>query len=166
MPKTPTIFGISMTSQKSRRRLITLCYAACCLLIWLPFAPGSRSVQFLMGFIAAWWICIPVVFYKLAKDAVTPMQDDNRAIGLGLLHNAFPAEDRADERIIAVRNGAYYKAYRIVAGCFVLMVPALLASTLNDTLKGMVAGLLYILIFTLPQAIILWTEPDIPVEAI
>jgi hypothetical protein len=163
MPKIPAVFGISMTSQKSRRRLIILCYAACCLLIWLPFAPGSRSVQFLMGFIAAWWICIPVVFYKLAKDAVSPMQDDNRAIGLGLLHNAIPAEDRADERIIAVRNGAYYKAYRILAICFWLFLPAL---TLNKALLGMVAGLLYILIFTLPQAIILWTEPDIPVEAI
>ena len=167
MPKTPTIFGIRMSSQKSRRWLIVFCYAACCILVWLPFIPSSRTAQFLMGFITAWWICIAAILYKLAKDTVAPMQENSRPVGLGLLHNAFPAEDRSDERIIAVRNAAYYRAYRIVAECLILM-PVLLVgvSTLNKALLGMVAGSLYVLIFTLPQAVILWTEPDIPEEAI
>lgn len=42
MPKPPAIFGISMTSQKSRRWLVVLCYAAMCLLIWLPILRISR----------------------------------------------------------------------------------------------------------------------------
>jgi hypothetical protein len=167
MLKTPRIFGIPMSSQKNRRWLIIVCYAACCILVWLPSIPSSRTAQFLMGFITAWWICIAVIFYKLAKDTVIPMQETSRPVGLGLFHNAFPAEDRSDERIIAVRNTAYYKAYRIAAECS-LLVPVLLlgVSTLNKALLGMVAGSLYVLVFTLPQAVILWTEPDIPEEAI
>jgi hypothetical protein len=167
MPKTPAIFGISMNSQKSRRWLIIVCYAAWCILVWLPSIPSSRTARFLMGFITAWWICIAAIIYKLAKDTLTPMQENSRPAGLGLLHNVLPAEDRSDERIIAVRNTAYYKAYRIIAICS-LLIPVLLVamSAVNKALLGMVAGSLYVLIFTLPQAVILWTEPDIPEEAI
>src|SRR5512136_2877899 len=113
MPKLPAIFGISMTSQKSRRWLVILCYVASGLLVWLPFVPSSRTTQFILGFLAGWWICIAAIFYKLAKDTVTPMQEDGRPVGLGLLHNALTSENRLDERIIAVRNAAYYRAYRI-----------------------------------------------------
>ncbi len=139
MPKPPAIFGISMADQKSRRRLVVLCYALSLALIFMPFIPGSRIVRFILGFFTGWWICLAAVFYKLAKDTVLVMREDLvRPVGLGLLSNAYPGEIRPDERQVAVRNAAYYKAYRIVAQCSLLM-PILFLSLFaaNKALLGM-----------------------------
>jgi len=166
MPRTPAIFGISMISQKSRRWLVVLCYAVSWTLVLLPFVLSSRTAQFILGFFAGWAIPLFVIFYKLAKDTVIPMQEDGKPISLGLLHNALPGESRPDERQVAVRNAAYYKAYRIVALCS-LSMPILFLSlnTWNIALLAIYIVSIWTVIYTLPQAIILWTEPDIPEEA-
>jgi hypothetical protein len=160
MSKIPTIFGISMVSRERRRWLVVLCYAAVSLLILLGFAASSDSTRFILMIFAGFaGTCIQfVVFYKLAKDAVLPMQEGMIGLSLNtLFHKGGP-----DERQVAVRNAAYYKAYRVVAVYLLLIMPVASWRVTGEFF----ALSLFVLVFTLPQAIILWTEPDIPGEAV
>jgi FtsH-binding integral membrane protein len=161
MSKIPTIFGISMVSRERRRWLVVLCYAAFSLLILLGFAASSASARFILVLFAVFaGTCIQfVIFNKLAKDSVLPGQE---AI-LGQSPNTLFHKSGPDERQVAVRNAAYYKAYRVVAAYLFLIMSA--ASAGEAALMGLTA-LLFVLVLTLPQAIILWTEPDIPGEAV
>jgi hypothetical protein len=172
MPNIPKIFGISMVSRERRRRLVVLCYTALSLLILLDFIVSSSEARFMLVLFAMFaGICIKfVIFNRLAKDAVLPMVDI-RPISLGLSHNALSYKNRLpDERQVAVRNAAYYRAYRVIAQYFFLIMPvaSLIVAkeaTLKEVLFAFVALSFIVLFFTLPQAIILWTEPDIPEEA-
>jgi FtsH-binding integral membrane protein len=169
MSRIPTIFGISMVSRERRRWLVVLCYAALSLLILLGFAASSDAARFILMIFAVFaGICIQfVIFYKLAKDTVLPMQGANLGLSLNTLwHKSGP-----DERQVAVRNAAYYRAYRVVAVYLLLIMPVASwmvtgEAALNDVLLEFFALSLFVLVYTLPQAIILWTEPDIPEEAI
>ncbi len=167
MSKIPTIFGISMVSRERRRWLVFLCYAALSLLILLSYAASSASARFILVLFAvfAGTFIQFVIFYRLAKDTVLLGQE---AI-LGLSLNTLFHKSGPDERQVAVRNAAYYRAYRVVAAYLLLIMPVTSGwvtgeAALNEVLLGLTA-LLFILVYTLPQAIILWTEPDIPGEA-
>jgi hypothetical protein len=99
------------------------------------------------------------------------MQEAIGPIRLGLSRNALSYNSRHDERQVAVRNAAYYRAYRVVAAYLLLIMPVASlrvngAAALNEVLLGLIALLFIVLVYTLPQAIILWTEPDIPGEAL
>ena len=76
MPRIPTIFGISMASQNSRRWLVLLCYAALWTSIILVFYSTSVAAQFvlttLMTFVGA--SIQFVIFFKLAGDTVLPVK--------------------------------------------------------------------------------------------
>jgi hypothetical protein len=169
MSKIPTIFGISMVSRDRRRWLVVLCYAALSLLILLGFAASSYSARFILVIFAVFLgTCIRlVIFSRLAKDTVLPMHE---AI-LGLSLNTLWHKSGPDERQVAVRNAAYYRAYRVVAVYLFLIIPvaSLMVAgkaALNEVLLGLIAVSFIVLVYTLPQAIILWTEPDIPGEAV
>ena len=168
MSRIPTIFGISMVSRERRRWLVVLCYAAFSLLILLGFAPSSDSARFILVLFAVLaGTCIQfVIFNKLAKDSVLPGQEAILGQSLNtLFHKSGP-----DERQVAVRNAAYYRAYRVVAVYLVIMPVGSWRVTgnagLNENLLELVWLSFIVLVFTLPQAIILWTEPDIPEEAL
>jgi hypothetical protein len=167
MSRIPTIFGISMVSRERRRWLVVLCYAALSLLILFGCAASSGSARFILVLFA---VLVGtsiqfVIFYRLAKDAVLPGQEAIFAPSLNtLFHKSGP-----DERQVAVRNAAYYRAYRVVAVYLVIMPVGSWRVTgnagLNENLLELVWLSFIVLVFTLPQAIILWTEPDIPEEA-
>ena len=162
MSRIPTIFGISMVSRERRRWLVVLCYAAFSLLILLGFAASSDSARFILVLFAVFAGTFTqfVIFYRLAKDTVLPMHEGILGPSLNtLFHKSGP-----DERQVAVRNAAYHRAYRAVA-TYLWMMPVLWGFTGEAALLGYTA-LLFILVYTLPQAIILWTEPDIPGEAL
>ena len=169
MSKIPTIFGISMVSRERRRWLVVLCYAAWSLLILLGFAASSDSARFILMLFAVFaGTCIQfVIFSKLAQDAVLPGQEASHGLSLNtLFHKSGP-----DERQVAVRNAAYYRAYRVVVVYYLLIisVPSFRVTGeagLTENLLGAIALLFIVLLFTLPQAIILWTEPDIPEETL
>jgi hypothetical protein len=163
----PTIFGISMVSRERRRWLVVLCYAAWSLLILFGFAASSGSARFILVLFA---VLVGtsiqfVIFCKLAKDAVLPGQEAIFGPSLNtLFHKSGP-----DERQVAVRNAAYYRAYRVVA-VYLWIMPvtfgwATVEAAWYKVLLELVAVSFIVLVFTLPQAIILWTEPDIPEEA-
>jgi hypothetical protein len=172
MSKIPTIFGISMVSRERRRWLVVLCYAALSLLILLSYTASSDAARFILAFFAmlAGIYIQFVIFCKLAKDAVPPGPEGGLDLSLNtLFHKSGP-----DERQVAVRNAAYYRAYRVVAvylWLILLIMPVgswIIARNagLNENLLGLIGLSFIVLVFTLPQAIILWTEPDIPGEAL
>lgn len=169
MPRIPTIFGISMASQNSRRWLVLLCYAALWTSIILVFYSTSVAAQFvlttLMTFVGA--SIQFVIFFKLAGDTVLPVKKVAEPRSLGLFRD--PPSDRfkLDERQVGIRNAAYHKAYRIVAA-YLLLIPIILFTSANSPKMFLAIYTLtvYGVIYTLPQAIILWTEPDLPGEAI
>ena len=173
MPRTPTIFGISMASKTSRRWLVLCCYAVLLTLILLVFSSMSFAARYVLMIVmttAASSIQF-VIFYKLAKDTVLPLQEllgDFRPISLGLSRSVRPYISKLDERQVAVRNAAYYKAYRIFAAYSLLMpiILTVLTNPLNKNLLGIYMVSTFFAIFTLPPAVILWTEPDIPMEAV
>jgi hypothetical protein len=167
MPRTRTVFGISMTFQKSRRWLVILSFGITLALVSMHFILSSRIAQFLVGLFTGWGIGVIAIFYELAKETVLITHEVIvRPAGLGLLYNAYPDESKPDERQVAVRNAAYYKAYRILAVCLLSMPILFLSlSTSNTKLLGIYIFSIWAVIFALPRAIILWTEPDIPEEA-
>jgi hypothetical protein len=158
-----------MASKTNRRRLVLCCYAVLLTLVFLLFSSKSFAARYLLTNLmtfAASSIQF-VIFYKLAKDTVLPLKEDYRPIGLGLLRNVRPYISKPDERQVAVRNAAYYKAYRILAAYLLLMpiILIILTTPLNKNLLGIYMVSTFFAIYTLPQAIILWTEPDMPTEA-
>ena len=169
MSGTPTIFGISMAFKTSRRWLVLICYGVLCASILLAFFAKSMEVRFALTVIMnmVFGSVQFVIFYKLAKDTVLPMQQDVRTASLGLLRKGSSNANKPDEREVAIRNAAYYKAYRvIVIACLLLMPIAMniLISPLNEGLLALFMCSFLVVALTLPQAIILWTEPDLPGE--
>ncbi len=164
----PTIFGISMASQNRRRWLVFFCYVVLWISIVLVFYSTSVAARFLlttmMTFVGS--SIQFVIFFKLAGDTVLPVQKVAEHHNLGLFRT--PPSDRfkLDERQVAVRNAAYHKAYRIVAAYLLLIPIIFLSSTSSPKMFLAIYTLIvYGVIYTLPQAIILWTEPDLPAEA-
>ena len=160
-----------MISQKRRRWLVVFCYATIWTLILLGLTSKSIASRYLL-MISSTWVLVFVqflIFYKLANDTVFPKLEDFGPwwpISLGLSRKAHPFGSKPDERQVAVRNAAYFKAYRIVA-VYLLLSPIVLGSiSLSKMLWGIYMMSMIIVFYTLPQAIILWTEPDIPEEAI
>ncbi|MEJ2009403.1 MAG: hypothetical protein P8Z30_14825 [Acidobacteriota bacterium] len=75
-----------------------------------------------------------------------------------------------DEREMAIRNAAYYRSFRIIRAYSITLVLAIpLWQDLGLPIprqSWMVAFLLLAFVgVTLPQAVILWTEPDVPEES-
>jgi hypothetical protein len=176
MLKTPEILGFSMARRGSRRRLVVVTYvillAFMAVMIVAPrLAPRRRAAGFVSGF--AFGIAFNVVWLvilgKLAKDTVLPLIHGGEMTSLGLTPQP-RREDDLDERELAVRNAAYFKAYRVVA---VYAIIAWMALICSFDLRASIALSLRVWLFiplltmalTLPPAVILWTEPDVPEEA-
>ncbi len=75
-----------------------------------------------------------------------------------------------DEREVGIRYAAHYKAYRVIALCSILLilVPMFADHFESATVHRLMMALSMLVVFivwSLPQAIILWTEPDVPEEA-
>lgn len=76
-------------------------------------------------------------------------------------------DDELDEREVAVRNAAYFVAFRAMSIYAVILTP--LAWATRPGIAVLTLHLLAIplmtMAITLPQAVVLWTEPDVPEEA-
>jgi hypothetical protein len=112
-------------------------------------------------------------FSRWQRNLRGESQDDGQPITLAwnsATRRPIPTLDRFDEHDIAVRDRAHYLAYSA------LRYPAMLAAMLGfifllDATPAQIEHLLLIasvplaaLFFSLPQAIILWTEPDLEPE--
>jgi hypothetical protein len=165
-----------MVRRKSRRRLVVVTYAILLALMAVTIvvprlAPRTRAAGFVWGFAfgLAFITVAFLIFGKLAKDTVLPQIRVDEVTSLGLTPRPRSEYD-LDERELAVRDAAYVTAYRAVAVYSVFASVALVfSSELSASTARLLLGLLVILlvgmIFTLPPAVILWREPDVPEEA-
>ena len=175
MLRTPVFLGFSMVRRNNRRWLVVVTYAAflalmAALIIIFPLARGQEGTVVMMGFILAYNVVSRSVFGSLVKDTVLPEVRRGEVTSLGLTPRRRRGEDEPDERDVAVRNAAYFAAYRAVAVYSIAvwlaspMVYEVSASTALRLIQ-LVTVPLVAMALTLPQAVVLWTEPDVPEEA-
>jgi hypothetical protein len=163
-----------MVRQKNRRWLVAVTYVALLVVIATLSVARSRDVKFnaLILILSAVILVTHGVFGSMVKHVfLTRRWGETISLGLG----ATPPrdEDKLDEREQAVRNAAYFAAYRVLALYCFFLFGFLVSSAfepLSSSLLGRVAFplsgmLLFAIAWTLPQAVILWTEPDVPEEA-
>ena len=160
-----TIMGISMNRRRNRRWLVTAMY----LLIAVLFAVGVRnhaSSSFFVLFFLVIVIINPLLFGefffwgKKYGGLLKPFQNNRE------LPN--------DERELAARDRAHYRAYGwILISLFLILwiddwLPMAARSNMSPAqllyLTRSLAWGAWVLAMTLPQAILLWTEPDIEAE--
>lgn len=169
MLQTVSLLGFSMVPQKNRRFLVIATYvlliAVLASVVIIPSELGRyRQV------LASLAVVLPVmlsfqIFGKVVEQTVFP-QPRVAPMTLGLIHTRRdPGEP--DERDVAIRNAAYFKAYRLLAS-YLIFVCLMLWSAFESGSRLAIWLLVFpLLVFlpTLPQAVILWSEPDVPDDA-
>lgn len=168
MMRTRVFLGLSMAEQSHRRILIIATYLVLAILMGAIIAASANVVIVTLAcVILAWNIFSGSLLGRLVANTSVPQSMRfGELIDLGLARN--PRDpDAMDERDVAVRNAACFKAYRVIGFytlVLVLLAPGLGAMATVRTFEALLAPLLAMAV-TLPQAIILWTEPDVPIEA-
>lgn len=173
MLRTPEILRMSMATQKNRRLLVVTTYSTLlicvAIILILPPLGGRNRSMWLLSLPLVYNVVSYAVFGKLVEPTALPTPRGGEMTGLGLAPRRRNV-DEPDERDVAIRNGAHYQAFRAAAVyCFALwvLIP-LLWSLKGPTVILWVLLLLmplFTMLLTLPQAIILWTQPDVPEEA-
>ena len=172
MLRTPAFLGFSMVSRNNRRLLVATTYVILLvsMVVLIVILPSGRRPE-------AVWTCIllaynvvsRLVFGRLVKDTVLPELRGGELTSLGLASGRV-RQYEPDEREVAVRNTAHYKAYRLLAVYSIALwvVAPLYWSVTPSTAVHVIQLLtmpLMVMALTLPQAVVLWTEPDVPAEA-
>ena len=173
MLRTPTVLGISMAPRKNRRLLVATTYATVLALMAavIIILPSGRQIDAMwMFFVLGYNVVSRAIFGRLVKDTVLPELRGGEMTSLGLAPRRHRRADESDEREVAVRNAAYFKAYRALAvySFAVWFVSPLFFSLSGSTAVRVIqlfALPLLLMALTLPQAVVLWTEPDVPEEA-
>jgi hypothetical protein len=152
--------------RRNRRLLVAVTYAALLALILVvavlrpwSWALNSGAWLLLLCVLASWG-----VFGRVVKQTLYTRRW-GETISLGLAPAPPRDDDKLDERELAVRNAAYFEAYRVLALYCFLFVPFLLKGSIGASILPLVAMPLLVLALTLPQAVVLWMEPDVPEEA-
>ena len=177
MLKSPAFLGFSMVRRDSRRRLVVVTYAILLALMAVmmvvplsaPRMIGGRSAGLIWCLILTYNVVSWSIFGRLAKDMVLPQIRGGEITSLGLAPRR-RSGDGLDERELAVRNAAYFTAYRVVAVYSIIAWMALICSfDLSASIALSLRLWLFIplltMVLTLPPAVVLWTEPDVPEEA-
>jgi len=162
-----------MASRSNRRILVVLTYLfllglMAAVLIVLPLGDPLDAAW--MCVILAYVLVSRAVFGRLVKDMVLPEIRLGQIAGLGLEPRPNRNKDELDEREVAVRNAAHFDAFRWLAiysiGVWIALpfFSFLSASEVIRVLQLASAPTLA-MAYTLPQALILWNEPDVPGEA-
>jgi len=169
MMTNPVFLGFSMAQRNNRRLLVVATYGVLFLLMIGMFAArADMIITVLVCLNLAWLLASGSVLGRLIKNTSVPQSLPPREpVNLGLTpkHHGL---DEMDERDVAVRNAACFKAYRVVAAYAVLLylTPAVISSSyLSTRLCELLLTPLMAMAVTLPQAIVLWNEPDLPMEA-
>jgi hypothetical protein len=176
MLRTTELLGISMVERKNRRRLVATIYVILLVVITagvgaVPLLAHSHLHARYIGIIwQALFVLPSFVAWKIFHDLVGNLPLEIRPAKLATLGlSTRRDQDEPDERDVMVRNTAYFKAYNVLAWYSVLSAQALYI-TFNASPKSMLLAILtqvFVMVMmsaTLPGAILLWTEPDVPGE--
>jgi hypothetical protein len=147
---------IPFASRGRRRWFVGLVYAVITVYLLAAFSPLEKSTS------GAWMVAGCGIFLVGLWIVFTWIAGDPRA--------------RGDEREAHRRDHAHFVAYRVVAYCVIAAFVAVTLRQASPHLPVMVRGLCaqlpkfvlwatYAVFATLPQAILMWTEPDMDMSA-
>jgi hypothetical protein len=177
--KRTSIMGISMTSRSRRRMLVFIVYFLLAIFVVLGVAlhrdnlllkPGDFLSGFNLLFVILFTGVSRLIFGSLIEQTtfpVPPQEGPGDGRPISLFGSARPMGS-PDERDLEVRNRAYFQSFRMIAVYSVLLWFAysfLNAFWMPQVSLNIAALLLFPLIvmaITLPQALLLWSEPDVP----
>jgi hypothetical protein len=177
--KETSIFGISMTRRSRRRMLVLTVYLLLTALVTLGVAlkrdnhflrPGDFVSGFNLLFVLLFSGISRSIFGQLVEQTTfptPPREGPGSALPVSLMEYARKPLGSPDERDLEVRNRAYFQAFRIIASYSVVLwlIYLLLNATIAQISLNLATLLLFPLIvmtITLPQAVLLWSEPDLP----
>lgn len=175
--------GISMCRRRARRRLVVGYWTA----VVLMLALGAVTAHQRPGLFDPWWVPLLIggflgtatVFLggsarlgplpdfdsdPTPPPAWVPLQVANRILSRGAGNGDFSIAS-LDERDFRLRDRAHYSAYRFLRQW---LIWALISAYVlfqyiyphHEFLAIPVYALLILVVFNLPQSLILWTEPD------
>jgi hypothetical protein len=132
--------------------------------------PGDFLGGFNLLFVILFTSVSRLIFGSLVEQTTFPVPPQEGAGSdrpTSLFGYARRPTDAPDERDMAVRNWAYFQSFRMVAVYAVLLwlVYLVLNISMVQISLNIAALLLFPLIAmatTLPQAVLLWSEPDLP----
>ncbi len=169
-----TFLGISLSRRAHRRLLVVVTYMAGALaVLGLSFVKMRFAFPIIMGFATLWFLIAYFIFGKIVSPfflvpwfGSAPQAVDR---GIGLTATVPPEEAPHDEREFAVRNAAYYSAYKILVAAGVLAAGIIeITTAISVKERAIISNTLFIfmfvLAFTMPQAVVLWRERDLNVE--
>ncbi len=181
-----TVFGLNMASQTARRRLVVAAYTVLVLLILAGWLLDRLRTTGIYIYFAAWLISYFVLGGYGPSGLIKPFNGraprarpvpsslvELQLRATGVLENLNPEEYHNDERELERRDRVHYQAYQgmcvLLALIWVLAMwelhpPHLLPTGLVPILLNLVALPSVLLAVTLPQAILLWTDPDLEPE--
>jgi len=170
----PKILGVSMTSRRNRRRLVVITYTwLAAMIIAVVFNPSNYVLSnpgylFILIFsgvsVGTFGAIVRQFTFPVRRNVVDP--------GLELDgHNpAMDLDPEPDERDTKIRDHAYFIAFRVIAvGMLLAWIGLAIVTQTDFSLHSRIAvarsvnGFLMpfvVLALTLPQAIILWQQPD------
>jgi hypothetical protein len=164
-----TLLGVPMEPRRNRRILVTATYSIVLTLLTATVivAWSFRGyLSFVLSLVYSAILSLTFQFFgKVVKQMVFPELTLGEFVFLSLGRKSRGAVE-LDERDLAVRNAAFFTAYRILAiysfFVFMTLFPAFNTGNRLAFLLLMLPFLLFVP--TLPQAVILWTEPDVPID--
>jgi hypothetical protein len=158
------LFGISFASRRSRRVLVVATYIVLAGYLSVFCLPMRRWNQVAAQLFAAVLLGVSYLVFGSVVQNLTFVRRE-AVQGLGLSRPFVYGAAAPDEFEVALRNAAHYKAFRFVAysslglACLVLGLldnrSRLAGSLVLVTMLSFVA-----IVLTLPQAIVLWEQPD------
>ncbi|SRR6266498_819677 len=162
MLRSTTYFGISMVSRKNRRLLVAATYIGLALM-----TAGIAVIPWTRFYVPAVLFCVLVtfvgwsstVFHSVVAPTVIPR---SKLTPLGLMRKRRLGDP--DERDVAVMKAAHFEAYQWVV---LYAIFACLYFLLRGVKVVPLVVFLPLVVFapTLPLALILWNEDDVPEEA-
>lgn len=183
------LFGISMAPRASRRALVVITYGltACliaafvALALWcgtLPEHSALKRLPMLLALLPFFVVqalipgsgCFRGVFGRFVPEQTFTFRVQS-VHTIGLAPNSLEKLAQGDERERAVRNSAYFLAFKVIAWyafVYFLLCVFPLVDRGGETARIVAAAAaipMVVMLFTLPQAIVLWMEPDLPEEA-
>jgi hypothetical protein len=178
-----TVLGYNMERQTSRRRLVVAVYAILIVLIAIGWFVDRLKVSGYYLYFAALFLNWRVLGGYGTEGLVKPftgkgpsnqpMPSDLTELQLyaaGNLVSGFPNEYRNDERELQRRDRVHYQADQWICGLLAIIwffsnwelhPPHFVPAGLLPILLTLFVLPAILLAITLPQAILLWTEPDI-----
>ena len=185
---------IDMGPLLRRRALVAAIYLFCAVWIavicWMSVTrhdAGYLTTGGIWLFIVVWLLNILVLGGKVAGGLVKPFVSRRTAASSPVLLILFlrwgrtqvpdprPSEFLSDERELDVARRAHFLAYRGIAGALMVVWAAAFSQIAHRNLFAWIpmpgaqlvcalAWISLLLCYTLPQAILLWTEPDMEPE--